>query len=230
MPIYDYVCEICGRPGRSWRPEGHPPRFCCKEHKAKGMRGQPQRPKYIVTPEIHSRIEAVYKKMTGNGEVTALAAELGFPRDKVTRYAVSQGWIAKQCAKPVWTDEEKRQLQRFARYTPAVIQLKMAERGYKRTVSSIVNEMTRMHMLQNLDGHSATDVAACFGVETHCIIRALKAGRLHAVRRGTARTGVQGGDQWYILDKDIKTYILNHLHDIDIRKVDKYWFVDMIAN
>ena len=230
MPTYEYICEVCGRPGKAWRPEGHPPRFCSKAHMNEGMIGQVRKPvKYIITPEMHAQIEAVYKRDSGNGQVAALAKALRLPRWKISRYAITQGWIAKQKAKgPTWTAAETEQLQKLARYSIPGIRRKMAEKGYKRSETAIVLKLKRMNMRQNLSGHSARDVAKCLGVDDHFITRAIKAGRLRATRRGTARNDRQGGDHWWILDQNIKDYILKHLWEIDIRKVDKYGFVDVI--
>uniref|UniRef100_A0A6H2A099 Putative DNA binding, helix-turn-helix domain containing protein n=1 Tax=viral metagenome TaxID=1070528 RepID=A0A6H2A099_9ZZZZ len=218
-------------PGRAWRSNGHPPRFCSMACRKIGMVGQPcKRARYVITPEMHERIEKVYKRDTGNGQVAALAKALGLPRWKVTRYAISQGWIAKQKKEPYWTEEETDLLQKLARYSPRVIRHKMIYRGYIRTETAIVLKMKRMSMRQNLEGHSARDVARCLGVDDHFVTRAIKAGHLKATRRGLARTDRQGGDHWYIRDKAIKDYILSCLHEIDIRKVNKYWFVDMVSN
>ena len=231
MPMYDFECEVCERPGREWRPEGHPPRFCGKEHMTEGMVGQKRTPtKYVITQEIRARIEKVYKTDTGNGQVAALAKALGFPRWKITRYAVEHNLTAKQNKEPDWTETETECLQKLARYSPGRIQIKMKEGGYTRYINGIVLKMKRMKMRQNIAGHSARDVARCLGVDDHFVTRAIKAGRLKATRRGTDRTERQGGDHWYILSSNVRQYILKHLYEIDIRKVDKHWFVDLIAN
>ena len=87
-----------------------------------------------------------------------------------------------------------------------------------------------MRFLKNLDGMSAHDLAYCLGVDEHFITRAIKGSRLKAEPRGTARTEAQGGDSYYIQRKDIRTYVTNWLNEIDIRKVDKYWFVDLLTS
>lgn len=232
MPTYSYECEVCERPGKAWRaPDATPPRFCSIACGREGMIGQLYTRKYTITPEMHARIERVYKTDSGNGQVAALARALRLPRWKVTRHAVHNGWIAKQQRKgPPWTDAEKEQLQVFARYSIPVIRRKMLEKGYPRSETAIVLKLRRMNMRKNIKGHSSRDVAMCLGVDDHFVTRAIRQGRLHATRRGTARTERQGGDMWYILDQNIKQYILGYLYEIDIRKVDKYWFVDLIAN
>ncbi|MBW2342521.1 MAG: hypothetical protein JRF53_00650 [Deltaproteobacteria bacterium] len=55
-----------------------------------GMIGQPRKPvKYIITREMHTRIETVYKRDSGNGQVATLAKALHLPRWKITRYATT---------------------------------------------------------------------------------------------------------------------------------------------
>ena len=201
MPTYEYICEVCGRPGKAWRPEENgPPRFCGKPCMTVGMAGQARRPvKYVITPEMHAQIEKVYKRDSGNGQVAALAKALRLPRWKVTRYAISQGWVAKQRREPNWTEAETEQLQKLARYSIPGIRRKMAEKGYKRSETAIVLKLKRMNRRQNLTGHSARDVARCLGVDDHFVTRAIRAGRLRATRRGTARTDRQGvitGGYW----------------------------------
>lgn len=39
----------------------------------------------------------------------------------------------------------------------------------------------------------------------------------------------QGGDIYFIRDKWVRDFILAYIAEIDIRKVDKYWFVDLLA-
>ena len=97
-----------------------------------------------------------------------------------------------------------------------------------RSVTGIVLKRKRERLLRNLDGMSAHSLAECLGVDVHFVMRAIKGNRLKAERRGTLRTEIQGGDIWYIKPKDIRYYVLNWLNEIDIRKVDKYWLVDLI--
>jgi len=230
MPMYDYICEVCKYPGRAWRENGKPPRFCSNACKNIGMQGQPtKKGTWQITSAMHNRIREGYVNGTGQGEVKALATELGIPRWKITRYAQTQGWVARQKKAPYWSEEEVRQLQVFARYSPAVIQRKMREKGHHRSINAIVLKLRRLNMRQNIHGHSARDVARCFGVDIKTITRAINLGYLKATRRGTARTEQQGGDMYYILDEYIRQYVFDYLSEIDLRKVDKYWFVDLIA-
>ncbi len=186
--------------------------------------------KWPITPEIHAAIERIYQRDTGNGQVAALAIRLQYPRWKITRYAIRVGLIAKQHKEPNWSDRELLILEHQAHRSPETIQKKLKVAGFMRSVTAIVLKRKRMRLLKNLDGMSAHDLAFCLGVDDHFVTRAIKGGRLKAEHRGTARTEIQGGDSYYILRKDIRAYILNWLNEIDIRKVDKYFFCDLLTS
>jgi len=47
---------------------------------------------------------------------------------------------------------------------------------------------------------------------------------------GTDRVAAQGGDQWWIRIKDVRSFVIEHVFHVDLRKVDKFWFVDLVAN
>lgn len=187
-------------------------------------------PRWPITREIHDSIVRVYQRDTGNGQVRALAIRLGYPRWKISRYAIQIGLIAKQKKEPDWSDSEIRILERNARLHPERIQRKLKLTGSSRSVTGIVLKRKRMRFLQNLNGESATGLSKCLGVDSHFVLRAILAGKLKAEKRGTVRTEKQGGDIWYIKNKDIRKYILDWLNEIDIRKVDKYWFCDLLTN
>lgn len=191
------------------------------------MKGKPK--KWPISPEMHEIIDRVYHTDTGNGQVAALARRFGYPRWTITRYAIQQGWTARQKGEPHWSEKELKLLKGSARHSPEVISRKLKEQGFSRSVTAIVMKRKRMRFLQNLNGHSAISVAMCLGVDSHFVLRAIRRGKLYATKRGTNRTERQGGDAWWIKDKDIRDYVVNHLPQIDIRKVDKYWFVDLLV-
>ena len=229
MPMFDYICEVCGTEGREFRKEKSP-RFCCRGCRKRGMVGQTTKPaKYFITPEMHARIKQVYQTMTGNGEVRDLAGELGFPRWKITRYAIKQGWIARQKKEPDWSEHELKILSSSAHLCPERIQKNLKIAGFSRSVTGIFLKRKRMRFLSNLNGHSARNMAECFGVDEKCITSWINKGYIKAGRRGTKRTSHQGGDQWFIKDVWIRDFVVNYTAVIDFRKIDKYWVTDLLA-
>jgi len=188
-----------------------------------------KREQWPITPEIHARIEKVYKRDTGNGQVRALARGLGYPRWKISRYALKQGWTAKSTKEPPWSENEIEILQEYAYLGAEGLRRKLKQAGFKRSLAGIVLKRKRMGFLKYLDGYSACGLAEFLGVDSHFITRAIEAGRLKAKRRGTSRTKQQGGDIFYIPEKAVRAYIINYMNEIDIRKVDKHWFVGLLT-
>ncbi|MCK5161622.1 MAG: hypothetical protein KAQ99_08630 [Candidatus Aureabacteria bacterium] len=186
--------------------------------------------KYPITESMHCAIKEVYLNLTGGGHVKEIAYKLGLPRWKVTRYAIQQGFTVKQKKEPGWTDKEIRVLERCAHLQPEVIQRKLKEIGYQRSAIGIVLKRKRLHLLRSLDGQSARSLALCFGTDVKFVTRAITFGRLKAGRRGSLRTELQGGDTYYIKDKDVKKYIIENVHEIDFRKIAKYWLVSILSD
>jgi hypothetical protein len=186
--------------------------------------------KWEPTPEIREAITRVYHTRTEDGQVRDLAKSLGLPRWRITRWGIEWGLIAKQRKEPDWTEKEITILRRSAHLCAETIQGKLNRQGFHRTVTGIILKRKRMRLLRNLSGMSANSLSLCLGVDSHFVIRAIKGNRLRVTMRKTKRKKTQGGDIYYIKDRDIKKYILSHLNEIDIRKVDKYWFVDLLIN
>ena len=230
MTYYDIICETCRMVKQKVRDNrGKKPRFCSNECRYIGLSGQSLKPiKYPITPEMHNEIRRVYQN-SARGARTAYARKVSIPLWAITKYAMNQGWMEKQKKEPNWGATELKILGRNAHLSPTRIQFKLKQEGFKRTINGIVLKRKKMRMLQNLNGQSAASVADCFGVDIHFVLRAIKGGRLKATRRDTNRTDSQGGDIWYIKDRDIKEYVVDHLNEIDVRKVDKYWFVDILT-
>ena len=185
--------------------------------------------KYPISQSMHNEIHRAYIGTTGNGEINALADRLNLPRWKVSRYAMHQGWVAKQKKEPAWSADEITILERYAHITPERIRLHLKKAGFKRSLQGIFLKRKRMRFLQNLRGQSASDVALCFGEDVHFVTRQISLGRLKAKRRGTARTEKNGGDMWFITNRNIREFILDNVNLIDLRKVDKHWYTDIVA-
>jgi hypothetical protein len=78
--------------------------------------------------------------------------------------------------------------------------------------------------------YSAYSLAQALGIDPHAVTRWIKSGHLKAKFRGTARGPQQNGDSYLIQEKDVRRFILEHPTDIDLRKVDQLWFLDLLTN
>jgi hypothetical protein len=129
---------------------------------------------------------------------------------------------------PEWNAAEVAVLERWGHLTDAVIQRKLKAEGFYRSVNAIHLKMKRMHIKQNLDGCSANALVIAFGVDGHKITYWINRRMLKATRRGTARTRSQGGDTYWITHNAVREFVLKHPDEIDLRKVEKWWFLDYV--
>lgn len=187
--------------------------------------------KYSFTPKMDELIRRVYREGgTGRGQVRDLAMKIHLPRWKVSRRAREIGAYEPRIKEPEWSQGELLILERNAHRQPEVIQRRLKEKGFRRSATGIILKRRRMRFLRNLDGYSASQVAEGFGVGcVKTVTRWIHLGLLKAGKRETLRTEQQGGDIFYIKDKYIREFIIHNIGLIDIRKVDKFWFVDILA-
>lgn len=207
----------------------HPPEYDAdyvryEKYRKHTKKSKPE--KYPITHEIHLKIKAVYKGTAKKGAVNALAKKLRYPRWKISQHAQSMGWIPQTHREPNWSDAEKKILERNGHNLPETIQKKLKQAGFNRTLTAIEIKRKRMRCLQDIEGYTATSLAECLGIDYHCIKRAIEKGHLKAKKRETK----QQKPNWYILPKHIRQYIIDNISEIDIRKVDKFWFVDILTN
>lgn len=192
------------------------------------------RTKYYFTPDMDNLITRTYRgvqPIAGRTPVVRLLAKsLDIPCWKISRRARDIGAYEPRIKEPKWSDAELKILESNARKQPEVIQRHLKKHGFKRSITGIILKRKRMRYLKNLEGYTSRQIAEAFGIDDHCITRWIKKGYLKAERRGTLRTEIQGGDMWYIKEKNIKKFIIENIGIIDIRKVEKFWFVDILIN
>jgi hypothetical protein len=195
--------------------------------------------KYRFTPEMDSRIRDVYRKNDGKRSeravplVRELAASFGMPRWRVTNRAREIGAYEPRVKEPVWSEAEIDLLHENFHKHPEVIRKIFKKHGFVRSVTGIIVKRRRLGLLQSFRAseglYTSRALAQCLGIDDHSVTGWIKKGWLKAKRRGTDRTPQQGGDMYEITEKDVREFIVENVGVIDIRKVDKFWFVDLVA-
>jgi hypothetical protein len=101
---------------------------------------------------------------------------------------------------------------------------------FVRTETAIAVRLKRIGAsTEDPDHYTARGLAALFGVDTKVVTGWIEKGWLIAQRRGTARTDQQGGDQWWIHRDQVRRFVTESVAVIDVRKLDKVWFVELLA-
>jgi hypothetical protein len=185
--------------------------------------------KYMPTAGVDASIRVAYGQQR-SGDRAALkrvAEKLGWPAYAVARRGAELG-LSRTKEQP-WSPQEEAILFECGHLTRSGVQRRLQSAGYHRTCAAIALKMTRMRVKGNLDGYSANSLSIAFGVDVHKILSWISRGLLEAERRGTDRTPRQGGDSWWITHKAVRQFVLRSPDEIDLWRVEKFWFLDLIT-
>jgi len=188
------------------------------------------RRKYVFTDQIDQLIRELYlshRDAKTRPGIRLLSKKVGMPHWALKKRARELG-LARTKELP-WSERELEILARYAWMSDERIRLKLKAAGYSRTVTGIHLKLKRMRFKHDGSFYSAYSLAQALGIDPHAVTRWIKSGHLKAKFRGTARGPQQNGDSYLIQEKDVRRFILEHPTDIDLRKVDQIWFIDLIT-
>jgi len=187
-----------------------------------------QMAKYIFTSEMDREIMYTYSINTDSKpRLINLAKKFNMPRWAIYQRALKICAVKSSHQKRPWTDEEIHILKKNAHYAPFTIKKRLEKGGFKRSTTSIVLKRKRMRLLSNLDGMSACLCAEFFGVNLHWVLNQIKSGALKAE---TIRKDREGKLNYYIKEKNIRKFIITNPNQIDLRKIEKYYLIELLAN
>jgi hypothetical protein len=205
------------------------------EHHGQPLQADPiktrSRRKHVFTNQIDELIRAIYLDRPGaktRPGIRVLAKKVGIPHWALKKRARELG-LARTKEKP-WSEPELEILARYAWMSDERIRLKLKAAGYSRTVTGIHLKLRRMKFKHDPGFYSANSLAQALGIDSHAVSRWIRSGHLKAKLRGTARGEKQNGDIYLIFEKDVRRFILEHPTEIDLRKVDQLWFLDLVTN
>lgn len=193
-------------------------------------RGRGRR-KYMFTDQIDQLIRETYlrgRDAKSRPGIRLLAKRVGIPHWALKKRARELG-LARTKELP-WSEPELEILARSPWMSDERLRLKLKAAGYTRTATAIHLKLRRMAFKKDGGFYSASSLAQALGIDPHAVTRWINRGRLKATFRGTARGEQQNGDIYLIRDKDVRRFVLEHPTDIDLRKVDQLWFLDMVTN
>jgi len=197
-------------------------RYGNKEHKNRKWPADEHIDRAIVEAYHHPERGPIYKQLRG------LMRPVWWIKKRAVKLGLSQLVGRKEAP---WANEELALLEKHSHKSLKVIARILRQRGYHRTETAIKVKRTRMELsTDDPDHYTGRQLAREFGVDEHVVIRWISQGWLRAGRRGTNRTEANGGDMWWIKRKHVRDFVVENVGVIDIRKVDKVWFVDLLAN
>ncbi len=186
--------------------------------------------KYSPTAAIDALIAEAYRRQRQGDRraIKLVSARLNWPAYAVSKRAAELGLV--RIKEQRWSEEEESVLLRFGHLAYSGIQRKLAEAGFHRSCAAIAVKTTRLRIKSNLDGYSANSLALAFGVDSHKVLNWIGKGLLAASRRGTCRQEEQGGDSWWIPKNEVKRFVMRYPEEIDLARVEKFWFLDLITD
>lgn len=185
----------------------------------------------LPTPSNDAIVIEAYRKYREENDRKALtlaSARLGCPKWHVNRRGIALG-LARVKEKP-WSAAEVELMEKLVWLSDHVIAKKLTAAGFPRTATAVHLKKKRLRLRAGIDGYSQTQLTEAFGFDHHVIRGWIKAGWLRGTRRQTLRTEKQGGDIWYFTHAAVYEFALRHPDEIDLCKVEKWWFLDLITN
>jgi hypothetical protein len=185
-------------------------------------------------PFIDASIRATYEKVPERQDVVKLAERIGRPRWWVSKRARELGLVGPRFKESAWTDDELELLTDNAHMSLPVLARKFRAKGWNRTETAIKLKLKRLHISRiesrrEAGLYSANQVALFMGVDGKTVTRWINLKMLEALRRGTDRDERQGGDEWVVNIADLRRFVVENPQSIDLRKVDKHWFIEEIV-
>jgi hypothetical protein len=190
------------------------------------------RKKYFPTENELQIIRDLYDGTTVKTNIIMMRLGHKYPRWHVKRLAQEMGF-ARQIKRPNWSPEEEQYLEdnyHRRNYLSLRNGLMRINGGVSRSRTAIELKAKRLQITKGAEGFVLRGVEALLGCDHHKIHRWIDRGWLAAKRRGTFRKESQGGDMWYFRPEDLRTFVINHPDEIDLRRVAKHEIIALLAD
>lgn len=191
--------------------------------------------RYQWTLEQDRIIRDIYEKRSGKYKTYAAYAKvLGYPRHTVATHARRDLGLEPNQKEPNWSAEELKYIYLWSWMTPHMLWLRFQKMGFKRSQTAIRLKYKRLRLHTSRSWLTATELASALGEDGHKVVRWIKRGLLFAhwreYERSERRNG-HGHDGSYVIHyKAIRRFMLMNPTEIDLRKVDQYFFFDIITD
>ena len=177
--------------------------------------------KYFWTSENDAFIRRHYNPNV-RGRARDIAAALGVPKWAVNKRA---GVLGLSRPKDVpWSPSDIAYLE--ANFHRLAIKRIAKELG--RTVTAVKLKAKRLGYRKNGEGYNVHSLSQALGVDPHWVSDRIRDGKINAGTRSTERTPQQGGDSYLITDQEVLRFVRKHTLEIDLGKVDRLWFLDLV--
>lgn len=144
----------------------------------------------------------------------------GVPRWCVRKWACDLGLARRK--EPLWTEEEVAFLERNLHKK----RIADIARHLGRTQTAVKIKARRLGVNKTQEGYTLRGLCLGLGVDHHKVYGWVERGWLIGHRRQTDRPS---GDIWWFTDAAIRKLVVQHPCEIDPRRADWLWLVDLLA-
>ena len=185
------------------------------------------REQWTSTPWLDDAIRRHYAGNPKKGDVGRLALRLHRPARWISHRARQLGVVPPRLREPPWSPQEIALLHKHAGKTLNRIVIVFRKHGFRRTTGAIKNALKRYPCDRiDDDNYTGRQFAELMGIDMHRVSAWIARGWLKAGRRGTSRDN----DILAISRSAARRFIIENAGAIDIRRVEKFWFIDLLAD
>ena len=187
--------------------------------------------KYFLTPDEIRIIQEYYDGTSLRTNKILRMIGPKYPRWYIKRKANEMG-LSHIKKNPDWNEREIEFLHKnYPRkgWTALIKGLQKINGGIWRSPTAIQLKAKREHINKRSDGFTMRMVEELLGRDHKTIALWMQKGFLDSKKKGTRRTKVQGGDMHHFEAKDLRTFVITHPDEIDLRRVEPRSFIHLIA-
>jgi hypothetical protein len=181
---------------------------------------------FCSTPHIDAAICRYYRGDAKRGGLSKLAHQVARPVKWVSVRALSLGVQVPRFDAGKWSDGEIELLRKNAAKIPITISRVLRSHGFKRSANAIALKLARLRCDRtDEDIYTASGLAELFCVDKSVITSWIRKGWLKARLRGSGHPN----DAYEIHHNNVRRFVVENAGAVDIRRVDKHWFIDLLA-
>jgi hypothetical protein len=175
--------------------------------------------RWASNDHIDAAIRRTYEAKPEKRAILKLAATLQRPRWWVSKRAARLGLVQPRFKAPPWTQAENAVLAEYGTIGLHALRKRLKRAGYTRTETAIAVQLKRLHITRkDPDRSSARAFSELMGVDIKTVTRWIDSGWLLA----------KGKDPYIITRPAARRFIGENAAAVDLRKVDKEWFIDLL--
>lgn len=180
---------------------------------------------YEPTEAIDQLLQHRFSACTDFHMLQALAVECSRPAWWLKRRAAALGLEYGSRKTPEWNAAEEAVLAEHCHLSLSTLRRKLSAVGPGRTEAAIKVRVKKLALSRvNADVYSAAEAARLLGVDSNAVRRWIRVGALRATRTPDSPSAEA---HFKITRRALREWIAAHPVDVDLRRVDKYWFIDL---